>query len=677
MDLPHPISQPSQPLAASDRLLQGIAIATNCLLTIEDDRESVQAALNALGHATNVDRIYIFENHPHPDTGLPALSQRWEWVAEGVRPEIDNPNLQNLSYPDILPRWHTVLSQQRPILGLINTFPEPEQRLLAPQGIQSIIVVPIFIRDHFWGFAGFDDCHQERHWNDTTKAALMAIAGSIGGAISQRRAEANLKQLNLDLEQRVKTRTAQLQSAKEAADAANRAKSEFLANMSHELRTPLNGILGYAQILAQVSTLPEKERHGIDIIYQCGSHLLTLINDILDLAKIEARKLDLVPTAVHLPSLLQSVVELCKIKAEQKGIGFIYQSSSRLPAGVEADGKRLRQVLINLIGNAIKFTDAGAVTLQVDVLAQSDTQVSLLFQTIDTGMGLAEEEIDRLFQAFEQVGNRQKQAEGTGLGLAISQRIVQLMGSTIQVKSQLGEGSEFFFIVDLPLVADWVQQQRNDERRIIGYEGSRLHLLVVDDRWENRAVLRHLLEPLDFNILEAENGEAGLAQLHSSRTDLVILDLAMPVMDGFEFLRQIRQVDEFRQTRVIVSSASVSPSDQQLALNSGGNDFLAKPVDASLLFQRLSEQLNLTWIYEDASCPGELTPAPIRMLPSTGDLEQLLDWAKSGLILDIQDWIAQEQSGDYAEVAAHLDRWAREFQLKEIRLCLERWLAAD
>ena len=189
------------------------------------------------------------------------------------------------------------------------------------------------------------------------------------------------------LEDRVASRTAELEAAREDAELANRAKSEFLANMSHELRTPLNGILGYAQILRRSKTLPNQARQGINIIDQCGSHLLTLINDVLDLSKIEARKLELLNAELHLPTLLQSVVEMFKIKAEQKGIEFIYQPNSGLPDGVIADEKRLRQVLINLLGNAIKFTDKGSVTLQVDVLNQPETHASLMFQVVDTGGG--------------------------------------------------------------------------------------------------------------------------------------------------------------------------------------------------------------------------------------------------------------------------------------------------
>ncbi|NEO26278.1 MAG: response regulator, partial [Kamptonema sp. SIO4C4] len=449
----------------------------------------------------------------------------------------------------------------------------------------------------------------------------------------------------------------------------------------HELRTPLNGILGYAQILGR--TLQGKEREGIDVIYQSGSHLLTLINDVLDLSKIEARKLELAPAALYLPSLLQSVVEICRIKAEQKGIDFIYQPSSRLPEGIKADEKRLRQVLINLLGNAIKFTDAGSVTLRVDVLEITDSQVSLVFQIIDTGVGIAQDDLTKLFQAFEQVGDRKKQAEGTGLGLAISQRIVQLMGSTIEVKSQPGEGSEFSFTVDLPLAQDWAEQQAVDGTdRIIGYEGEqRYTILIVDDRWENRAVLANLLKPLGFTILEAENGQEGLEVLQQQTPDLTITDLAMPVMNGFQFLHQIRNSENLQDAKVLVSSASVSQADQQMAISYGGDDFLGKPVDAANLLQLLANHLNLQWTYQapQDTVKQDVSPTDEMVVPPREVLEELLTLVELNKINDLRSRLEQLQEADstYIPFTETLLKLARQFQSEEIEDLLHRHLTGD
>ena len=449
------------------------------------------------------------------------------------------------------------------------------------------------------------------------------------------------------LETRVKERTAQLEVAKESADSANQAKSDFLANMSHELRTPLNGILGYAQILARSKAIPDKEQHGITIIHQCGSHLLTLINDILNIAKIEAGKLELTPQSIHFPSFLQGIVELSQVRADQKGINLLYHPDPALPIGIEADEKHLRQVLINLLGNAVKFTDHGSVTFSVEVLEPNSTAPNstapnsrIKFQITDTGVGIAPEQVDKIFQAFEQVGDSKRQSEGTGLGLAISQRIVQLMGGEIQVESQLGRGSRFWFEVTLPLSTNWLRQNLvRQGRQIIGYDGRPRRILIVDDHWENRIVLTNLLESIGFIVINAENGQVGLELAREQRPDLMILDLRMPVMDGFELLKQVRNDETLKQLQVIVSSASVSQLDQQMSLEAGGDAFLAKPVQADELFSLLGQQLQLTWHYEQTeseTAPISSTDSTTELiLPPTEDLQHLLELAQDGLLIKL------------------------------------------
>ncbi|MGR3277695.1 AAA family ATPase [Acaryochloris marina NIES-2412] len=526
-----------------------------------------------------------------------------------------------------------------------------------------------------------------------SSAPLKALSDSRRTVISmavdvthQRQAEDHLEQANHQLaiyshtlEQKVEERTRALKRAKERADYASQAKSEFLANMSHELRTPLNGILGYTQILNRSPTLRDNERHGIDIIQQCGSHLLTLINDILDLSKIEAGKLELMPTETHLPTLLKSVVEICQIRAQQKGLEVIFTPSPHLPVGVLLDEKSLRQVLINLLGNAIKFTEHGIVTLHVEVLRRTETHTSLLFKVIDTGVGIAPADLAKLFGAFEQVGTPHKQAEGTGLGLAISQRIVNLMGGEIKVTSQLGQGSEFSFNLVFPIAKDSAPAQTDltpqPIQSIVGYQGKRQQILIVDDCWENRDVLVHLLQPLGFNLAEAEQGQDGLDHIHTQQPDLVITDLMMPVMDGFEFLKQMRHHPDLTHIKVIASSASVDQSHQKMAIEAGSDAFLAKPIRQQDLLAAIGEQLQLEWVYEVPTSGTIERPATARRLPPPQTLASLQTLADHGFIQELREQLGQliQTNSAYGPFVEQIASLAKQFMAEEIAELLQQY----
>ncbi len=403
-----------------------------------------------------------------------------------------------------------------------------------------------------------------------------------------------------------------------------------------------------------------QQRNGLSIIHQSGNHLLTLINDILDLSKIEARKLELYPVATNLSSFLSGVVGLMRMRAQEKQLNFNFETVGALPEGIEADDKRLRQILLNLIGNAIKFTPQGEVTLRVEALGEVvDSQQQLRFEVIDTGVGLRPEDTQTIFQPFEQVGEVSQRTEGTGLGLTITRQLVRLMGGELQVESELGQGSTFVFEARFPAlnVVPMVEDGASAGQQLIGYKGRPRTILVVDDKEVNRRVLQEFLEPLGFTVITAENGQEEIDQAKALGPDLILSDLVMPVKTGFEAIAEIRQVPELEAVPVIAISASMLEIHQDRGKLSEFDGFLPKPVDEQHLLKIIEQLLELEWVYQYAHEEEVEENEGVMRVPSSELLESLYEMIMVGDIWGLQEKVQKLKEIDrrYSQFAQQVE----------------------
>ncbi|WP_445633553.1 histidine kinase [Nostoc sp. DSM 114161] len=399
----------------------------------------------------------------------------------------------------------------------------------------------------------------------------------------------------------------QLEVKAQEAEAANRAKSQFLANMSHELRTPLNSILGFTQIMTRDRSINPSQLEYLEIISRSGEHLLTLINDVLSMSKIETGRITLNEDSFDLYNLLNSLEEMFRIKAESKGLQLIFEYNSEVPRYIRTDESKLRQVLINILGNAIQFTSAGYVTLRVklvnknrQIFQQQFSNTDYLdFEVEDTGIGISPDEIDRLFKPFVQTTAGIKSQQGTGLGLTISQKFVNLMGGNITVKSRLGQGTIFNFKIHISPAQESEIPTQQSNRQVIGLEPNQLNyrILIVEDKQENRQLLVKILAPLGFDVREAENGEEGLKLWEIWEPHLIWMDMRMPVMDGYEATKKIRANLKGQATVIIALTASAFDEERSLVLSAGCNDFVRKPFREEVIFEKMAKYLGVRYVY--------------------------------------------------------------------------------
>lgn len=399
--------------------------------------------------------------------------------------------------------------------------------------------------------------------------------------------------------QQLERSSQQLQLKAQEAEAANRAKSMFLANMSHELRTPLNAILGFSQLMSRDHTITKAQQESLDIINRSGEHLLNLINDVLEMSKIEAGKIVIHNKPFDLHRLLQTIREMFQIRAEAQGLWFRFVLADDLPQYVVSDASKLRQLLMNLLSNAVKFTQTGGVTLRATSSDCGSSNTQLCFEVVDTGRGIASEELPKLFDPFVQTASGIESPEGTGLGLAISRQFVELMGGTIQATSTLSEGSTFAFKIQVQLADSPANETLFASKRVerIAPQQSDYRIAVVDDRETNRLALVKLLESVGFDTRIATNGVEAIALWQEWQPDLIWMDMRMPVMDGDRATRYIKQHCDLKRTVIIALTASAFEEQREKILQAGCDDFVAKPVTERVIFDKLTQHLGVQFVY--------------------------------------------------------------------------------
>ncbi|MBD2339455.1 PAS domain S-box protein [Calothrix sp. FACHB-156] len=465
---------------------------------------------------------------------------------------------------------------------------------------RAYITVPILCGNEVWGLLASYQNSGPRQWKTEEINIVVQIGNQLGVALQQ-----------AQLLAQTQSQSQALQAAAIAADAANRAKSEFLANMSHELRTPLNAILGFTQIMSRENSLSSEHQQHLAIINRAGEHLLNLINDILEMSKIEAGRTTLNVTSFDLIHLLKSLEDMLNFRAASKKLELIFEYAADIPQYVQTDESKLLQVLLNLLGNAIKFTHQGSVILRVtsQTMEQNSSYLTqILFEVQDTGPGIAPQEIDLLFEAFGQTETGRKSQQGTGLGLAISRKYVQLMGGDIRVSSTLGEGSKFTFDIQINLASASDIQMQPTKSPVIGLAPNQenYRILVVDDARESRLLIVELLTFIGFEVQEATNGKEAIAQWQEWQPHLIFMDMRMPIMDGYEATKLIKASESklsIPQRRTIIIALTANAFEEQRAamIKAGCDDLINKPFREEILLEKLSTYLGVKYLYQQES----------------------------------------------------------------------------
>jgi signal transduction histidine kinase len=579
------------------------------------------SSMGIVANAAEVDRMYIWKNSVKD--GVLYTSQIYEW-SEKVPPQQELLSAQT-PFDAIAPGWGKELEKGLCFNGIVRNMNPVQRAILEPQGVLSMMLVPIFVKGEFWGFLGFDDCRRERVFSDNKENILRSASELIAEAM-----------IRNEMEESLRKATQRLKETLAAAQSANRAKSEFLSRMSHEMRTPMNAIIGMTAI-GQGADIAERKNYALDKIEEASSHLLAIINDILDISKIEANKLELTNEPFSFKEMLRKAISFVQFRLEEKKQKFFAEIATDVPAYFNGDEQRLTQVIINLLTNAVKFTpEKGKISVVASLLRESGGLCELVFEITDSGIGIPLEQQERIFLAFEQAeGGITRKYGGTGLGLPISKSIIEKMGGGIKVESEENKGSKFTFTVKLEKTTENAlpkhgseakedtAQEANNENCFAGKR-----ILLAEDVDINREILLALLEGTGLIIDEAENGREALEMVAKAPDlyDLVLMDVQMPEMDGLEATRRIRGLLETaggssatggvgakdgsgaaggvaamggggaaggarKRLPIIAMTANVYQEDIDNCLDAGMDDHIGKPIDMHLVFEKFNKYL--------------------------------------------------------------------------------------
>jgi len=554
--------QAQEALEMRDRLLQGVAEATNALIGSKELNSGVGRALESIGRCAQVKSIRLIAGYPEREQRKTATPAPWRWSnAPFGQANKEDPSLNWSELPET---WISKLERGKVVHKYAHESGQLE-KTMRHRSIQSIVLAPIFVEGEFWG--ALQLCEEKtRVWDESELASVSVAAGSLGSFIQSRRGEEALR------------------TAKEDADRANMAKGEFLAMMSHEIRTPMNAVLGYTDLLAQTQ-VDEQQKEWLAIVNRSGKALLELINNILDYSKIESRGVELEYQIFSLEQTVMEALELILVKANQKGVKVNYSMTGEPAGEFIGDSHRLRQVLLNLVNNAVKFTEKGSVDVKVHIASTEDMgRCRIDMAVTDSGVGIPAEKVENLFKPFSQAdSSTTRRFGGTGLGLVISKRLVEKMGGDITVESTEGEGSTFAFHVFLnraPEARKIVSKAELDEDKPLS-ERAPLDLLVVEDEPVNQKLTKDILIGLGYDCAMASDETEATKLMAERKFNCILMDIQLPGKNGLDITRDIRSGVHGRYNKmahIIAVTANALPGDRKKCLDAGANDYLSKPI---------------------------------------------------------------------------------------------------